>query len=308
MFEKIKYFLEKLFNLNKFKLPQGISLDERTLLINAQKNQILNGLNLDKKSDSEILKEFKQQGLSQQQAEKKLDAIRKDIERIFDITPINEFGKNYAEYYNDGKNAIQKLLSEKQGQVAGAFYKEGLGEITLAWGDEKKGLAHIIQKHTDLDLNLIPQIVKKGNIKKTYNGFNILTDDYIVGINQGFSENNKKISDDLWIVTSFKRKDNQGATKIAYLDSITRDRLSSLNLDKPNPTTKKQISQEQKKQAHLAREAGIKKSLDLLKKKQSKSADAAVSNISSDSVKNETKPKFRKMFQKKDKDNNKDKK
>lgn len=36
--------------------------------------------------------------------------------------------------------------------------------------------------------------------------------------------------------------------------------------DKPNLTTKKQISQEQKKQAHLAREAGIKKSLDLLKK------------------------------------------
>ena len=75
-----------------------------------------------------------------------------------------------------------------------------------------------------------------------------------------------------------------------------------------NPTTKKQISQEQKKQAHLAREAGIKKSLDLLKKKQSKSADTTVSNISSDSIKNETKPKFRKMFQKKDNINNKDKK
>ena len=75
-----------------------------------------------------------------------------------------------------------------------------------------------------------------------------------------------------------------------------------------NPTTKKQISQEQKKQAHLAREAGIKKSLDLLQKKQSKSADTAVSNISSDSIKNETKPKFRKMFQKKDNINNKDKK
>ena len=78
--------------------------------------------------------------------------------------------------------------------------------------------------------------------------------------------------------------------------------------DKPNPTTKKQISQEQKKQAHLAREAGIKKSLDLLQKKQSKSADTAVSNISSDSIKNETKPKFRKMLQRKDNINNKDKK
>ena len=89
--------------------------------------------------------------------------------------------------------------------------------------------------------------------------------------------------------------------------------LPSAGLDRPshlnnNPTTKKQISQEQKKQAHLAREAGIKKSLDLLQKKQSKSADTAISNISSDSIKNETKPKFRKMLQRKDNINNKDKK
>ena len=102
----------------------------------------------------------------------------------------------------------------------------------------------------------------------------------------------------------------QGQSNLTLLRDVdTQGILSAVEkTDKPNPTTKKQISQEQKKQAHLAREAGIKKSLDLLKKKQSKSADAAVSNISSDSVKNETKPKFRKMFQKKDKDNNKDKK
>ena len=92
---------------------------------------------------------------------------------------------------------------------------------------------------------------------------------------------------------------------LGALPSAGLDRNSHSN---DNPTTKKQISQEQKKQAHLAREAGIKKSLDLLKKKQSKSADTAVSNISSDSVKNETKPKFRKMLQRKDNINNKDKK
>ena len=102
----------------------------------------------------------------------------------------------------------------------------------------------------------------------------------------------------------------QGQSNLTLLRDVdTQGILSAVEkTDKPNPTTKKQISQEQKKQAHLAREAGIKKSLDLLKKKQSKSADTAVSNISSDSVKNETKPKFRKMFQKKDNINNKDKK
>ncbi|EMC5234703.1 hypothetical protein VIZ45_001863, partial [Campylobacter coli] len=35
---------------------------------------------------------------------------------------LKEFGKNYAEYYYDGKGALQKLLIEKQGQVAGAFH------------------------------------------------------------------------------------------------------------------------------------------------------------------------------------------
>lgn len=339
MFEKIKYFLEKLFNLNKFKLPQGISLDERTLFINAQKNQILNGLNLDKKSDSEILKEFKQQGLSQQQAEKKLDAIRKDIERIFDITPINEFGKNYAEYYNDGKNAIQKLLSEKQGQVAGAFYKEGLGEIDLVWGNNKGGLEHIFNKRKSEFLNglknknineieknklaeekaikfinELPRIIKESKLfNKSDDKLEYITPNETLIF--GLREYN------IFVLTSYKDRNknnfmllgiNSPCYEVNFTSKSVSEQLKAddvlLQNQQSNPTTKKQISQEQKKQAHLAREAGIKKSLDLLQKKQSKSADTAVSNISSDSIKNETKPKFRKMFQRKDNINNKDKK
>ena len=340
MFEKIKYFLEKLFNLNKFKLPQGISLDERTSLINAQKNQILNGLNLDKKSDSEILQEFKQQGLFQQQAEKKLDAIRKDIERIFDITPINEFGKNYAEYYNDGKNAIQKLLNEKQGQVAGAFYKDGLGEIDLVWGNNKGGLEHIFNKRKSEFLNglksknineieknkiaeekaikfinELPRIIKESKLfNKSDDKLEYITPTELIA----FAKKDCRH----FIITTIKdRRSKERYKNIGNLHTVDDANFTSksvseqlkaddvlLQNQQSNPTTKKQISQEQKKQAHLAREAGIKKSLDLLKKKQSKSADTAVSNISSDSIKNETKPKFRKMFQRKDNINNKDKK
>ena len=176
--------------------------------------------------------------------QRQLDEIRKHIETRTGIYPLKEFGTNYAEFYKDGQGAIKKLLAEAEaakkagqefnGQVAGAYEKEidgVLSDIDLVWGNEKMGLAHITQKHPDLDLNLIPQIVEKGKIEKTHNGFNIVTDDYIVGINQGFSKDGAKVSDNLWIVTSFQRKDNQGATKTAYLDSITGDRLSSPNLE-----------------------------------------------------------------------------
>ncbi|MEE3705579.1 hypothetical protein V2I29_08390, partial [Campylobacter sp. CX2-8023-23] len=46
-----------------------------------------------------------------------LAQYRKDIEAKYNINPIKEFGTNYAEFYHDGKNAIQKLLTERQGQV-----------------------------------------------------------------------------------------------------------------------------------------------------------------------------------------------
>ena len=80
---------------------------------------------------------------------------RQDLEQSLNITPIKEFGTNYAEHYRDGKGAIEKLLLEKQGQVSGAFYRKELGDIDLVWGEvqgkgkEAKGwgLAKIIEKH-----------------------------------------------------------------------------------------------------------------------------------------------------------------
>ena len=53
------------------------------------------------------------------------------MEKHFNITPLKEFGTNYAEFYKDGRGAREKLLLEKEGQVKGAFYKEELGDIDL---------------------------------------------------------------------------------------------------------------------------------------------------------------------------------
>ncbi|EOX9293714.1 PBECR2 nuclease fold domain-containing protein, partial [Campylobacter jejuni] len=56
------------------------------------------------------------------------DLMRFRIEKELNIQALKEFGKNYTEYYHDGKGALQKLLIEKQGQVAGAFHRKDLGD------------------------------------------------------------------------------------------------------------------------------------------------------------------------------------
>ncbi len=139
-------------------------------------------------------------------------ALRGKIEQELNIQPLKEFGENYTEYYHDGKGALQKLLIEKQGQVAGAFHRKDLGDIDLVWGEvidkikhKGYGLSDIIDKHPELDLNIIPEIIEKGEIAQRKNrekSINIVFKDYILGLNKGFNKN----GENQWIVTAFEKK------------------------------------------------------------------------------------------------------
>ncbi|HEO8742508.1 TPA: hypothetical protein R1X42_001621, partial [Campylobacter upsaliensis] len=143
------------------------------------------------------------QDLSEHIAINSLQHDRLRIQEALNLTPLKEFGTNYAEFYRDGKGAVEKLLAEKQGQVAGAFYKEGLGEIDLVWGDEKIGLKKIIEKHlSDFEnfegkdeaekmVNALNEIIEKGKII-TENGINTLwlkkgDEYYLVGLSKGWN-------------------------------------------------------------------------------------------------------------------------
>ncbi|KPH54727.1 hypothetical protein HPU229334_00380, partial [Helicobacter pullorum] len=74
-----------------------------------------------------------------QEAQKKREKLAK-YQLLERYSPIAEFGTNYLEYIGKGKEAIAKLLETRSGQVAGAFYKEGLGDIDVVWGDSHFGL------------------------------------------------------------------------------------------------------------------------------------------------------------------------
>ncbi|MGL2842825.1 DUF3519 domain-containing protein, partial [Helicobacter pylori] len=62
------------------------------------------------------------------------------------ITPLKEFGKNYPEFALKPKEALEKLLQERNGQVAGAAYREDLGGIDFVWDNKDYGLEHILKR------------------------------------------------------------------------------------------------------------------------------------------------------------------
>lgn len=59
----------------------------------------------------------------------------------------NVLGPEYSGY--KGNNAIDKLLKEKCGHINDAYYRDGLGGISVAWGDDGFGLQHIIKRRKE---------------------------------------------------------------------------------------------------------------------------------------------------------------
>ncbi|NHA60511.1 DUF3519 domain-containing protein [Helicobacter pylori] len=174
----------------------------------------------------------------------------------------SEWGENYSEFKNDGLGAINKLLETKKGFVAGAFYKEGLGDIDLVWGTPKTkesvgyGLAHIIERRTANKINqgaseaeakeyamnvvkTIPEVLEKGT-----KGTDHLGRVFVDYGNKRVGLNNTWDSKDLenhWVVSSYELRDTaEKPTSFPTPQAITKEKhIHSLNSVEPNPTTKK---------------------------------------------------------------------
>lgn len=140
-------------------------------------------------------------------SDKGIKKIRSEIEKINGITPIKEFGENYAEFYHNGKGAVQKLLAEEQGQVAGAFYRDDLGDITLPWGEagtgrsDGWGLAKIKRFHPEV-MDRLDEIIRDGKFYFDEKGRpNIKLGDEIVGLKDNWLGKETLY----WIVSSYDK-------------------------------------------------------------------------------------------------------
>ncbi len=165
----------------------------------------------------------------------------------------SEWGHNYSEFKNDGLGAINKLLETKKGFVAGAFYKEGLGDIDLVWGNKDCGLEHILKRREDQELNngineteakeyamsvvkTIPEVIEKG-VKVERNGrMAIKYQNIRVGLKDNWK--GEKLPNH-WVISSYELYDTEKQALRSTPQAITKEKaFNSLNSDNPNPTTK----------------------------------------------------------------------
>uniref|UniRef100_UPI001037AD05 DUF3519 domain-containing protein n=1 Tax=Helicobacter pylori TaxID=210 RepID=UPI001037AD05 len=182
-------------------------------------------------------------------------------------TPLKEFGTNYPEFALKPKEALEKLLQEKNGQVAGAAYREDLGGIDFVWGTPKTkesvgyGLAHIIEsrenqykklgltneqakERTNELIREIPNIIQKGLKEEDRPGYAaIILNNSKVILSKFNGDNELK---NHYMITSFEvdEKVLRELETIAPLSNDYRDGGSISNLNRENPTQKPLNSQE----------------------------------------------------------------
>ncbi|WP_438501578.1 DUF3519 domain-containing protein [Helicobacter pylori] len=182
------------------------------------------------------------------------------------ITPLKQFGKNYAEFVLKPKEALEKLLQEKNGQVAGAAYREDLGGIDFVWGKDGRdgyGLAHILEKrekqYTRLGLNAeqikertdellksIPEVIESGTLFKDDLGRVSVELNHIkVGLKNTWDNNNLN---NHFVVTSYERN-GKVLRELETKPPLSNDykdnsNYSALNLNENNPTKESLTSQE----------------------------------------------------------------
>ncbi|WP_259458357.1 DUF3519 domain-containing protein, partial [Helicobacter pylori] len=188
------------------------------------------------------------------QASEELSKKASDLQHA--TTPLKEFGKNYPEFALKPKEALEKLLQERNGQVAGAAYRENLGGIDFVWGNKDYGLEHILKRREEqaigkglneaeakeYALNVIktiPEVIEKG-VKVEQNGRVAIE---YQNIRVGLKDNWKgeKLPNH-WITTGYEKTESSGSLYAHPL--MTKSETLPLNSIANNPTQKPLTSQE----------------------------------------------------------------
>ncbi|WP_458861365.1 DUF3519 domain-containing protein, partial [Helicobacter pylori] len=242
----IKRVLERSHSISEF---------SKNLELSAQKSHFSNN----------TLKIIEELNNGVKQASEDISKKASDLQHA--TTPLKEFGTNYPEFALKPKEALEKLLQEKNGQVAGAAFREDLGGIDFVWGTPKTkesvgyGLAHILERREqqaladglseaeakEYALNIvksIPEVLEKGS-KGTDHLGRVFVDygNKRVGLNNTW--NNKDLENH-WVISSYELRDTtEKPTHFPTSQAITKEKdIHSLNSVEPNPTPKPLTSQE----------------------------------------------------------------
>jgi N12 class adenine-specific DNA methylase len=118
----------------------------------------------------------------------------------------NRFGNIYNWAKGQFQSAASFLKNLKSGYLRGVFYREGIGDIDMIWGNDKAGLQHIIKKHIEEAddfssvedaMKIINETINKGEISRQGTNISLDNNGYRVSIAQSDEGN--------WVLTAFDK-------------------------------------------------------------------------------------------------------
>ncbi|EOC2063000.1 LPD23 domain-containing protein, partial [Campylobacter upsaliensis] len=236
----LKKALSRSLNYDDFKIKLEKELKRTNFNSNTSRlidefMQNLDTFNAEK--EAKLAKIREEQARIKEEEAKRAEEIYKRQEEIYQAQEANnlkdileaeekplkdEFGVNFEGF--KGKEAIEKLLEEQRGQVRGAFYKEGLGEIDLVWGDENFGLRHILEQRT-----------KQWGEEKALKFISHLNENIEKGQIVEVQKGRAAIKTDLTTIILDKKENNFVLT--AFRDRNNKKELESLNLSQSKTFT-----------------------------------------------------------------------
>lgn len=124
------------------------------------------------------------------------------------------FGRNYLKYSGKPKEAIEFLLKNESGQVKNAWERKDVGKIDIVYGNDNKGLKHIVKRHIEEQNDFISQedmaekisdVLKNGSLSQTKKGRLLLEKDgYIAILNKEIVyDEDDNLKNKYWILTSY---------------------------------------------------------------------------------------------------------
>ncbi|EOB5157733.1 PBECR2 nuclease fold domain-containing protein, partial [Campylobacter upsaliensis] len=235
----LKKALSRSLNYDDFKIKLEKELKRTNFNSNTSRlidefMQNLDTFNAEK--EAKLAKIREEQARIKEEAQARINTIKTAQENAYNAQEANlgndilessslkeDFGENFAGY--KGKEAIEKLLEEQRGQVRGAFYKEGLGEIDLVWGDENFGLRHIIEQRT-----------KQWGEEKALKFISHLNENIEKGQIVEVQKGRAAIKTDLTTII-LDKKENNNFVLTAFRDRNNKKELESLNLSQSKTFT-----------------------------------------------------------------------
>ena len=161
----------------------------------------------------------------------KVEGAQNEVNSPANIQPIatGDFGPIYDQFVGKPKEAIDFLLSQRDGEAIGALHHRVIGNISLVWGNNKAGLEKISQKHPEV-LNDLQGIIDGMQIvSESPNRIKLESESHFAVVSREYLGTPRE----QWLLTAYEKKETPKSTN-------SRMDVESNQSGKPDDTATRQ--------------------------------------------------------------------